>query len=67
VHFNGSLICVTRTRADLVLRIFSAEVLVPCGVVLFSGVSLFAMRRSAFGASRSLSATFQARFKGLFQ
>ena len=46
VHFNGGEICVTRTRADLVLRIFSAEMLVPCGVVLFSGVSLFAMRQA---------------------
>ena len=64
VHINGREICVTRTRADLVLRIFSTDVLVPCGVVLFSSVSLFAMRRRVFGGARGILVRWQQRFKG---
>jgi len=48
VHFSGRAICVTRTRADLVLRLFRADVLVLCGVVLLCGVSLFATGESSF-------------------
>jgi hypothetical protein len=53
LHLGGMDVCVTKTRADLVLRLFRADVLVLCGVVLLSGASLYAMTGSVIRVGRS--------------
>lgn len=53
LHVGGMDLCLTRTRADTVLRLFRSDVLVLCGVVLLCGVSLFAMAGSVFPPGRS--------------